>query len=234
MKTFKLRFFSVLALGIVSVAATAHAQLITNSANLPPIGGVYLSTNIHQIYGGAALQFLLTLPQHKVIADELKFKQGLDQNETFDSDLDANLQVIQAGTITIYNGPVHADGFTNTLVHNRYDAGGTEILTGTFATEMLSMNLSGTTPLGPFLIRESPTLQSTGQTSVAPIGGGQFLINSFFDVFTELSIDGGQTWMPSTTGPGHVTLTGVPEPASMCLLAVSLFGALGFIRRQRK
>ena len=112
---------------------------------------------------GLHLQFLLSLPQHKVIADELKFKQGTDQSETFLSDLDANLQVIQNGN-TVFNGPIHASGFTNTLVHNRYDGGGIEILTGTFQTEMLSMNLSGNTPLGPFMIRESPTLQSLGQT----------------------------------------------------------------------
>src|SRR6185295_11164690 len=205
----RVRYLPALAICIVSVAATAKAQKITSTANLPPIGGVYLDASIHQTYGGAALQLLLSLPQHKVIADELKFKQGLDQNETFLSDLDANLQVIQGGG-TVFNGPIHASGFTNTLVHNRYDAGGNEILTGTFQTEMLSMNLSGNSPVGPFMIRESPTLQSLGATNTTPVGG-QFLINSFFDVFTELSLDGGQSWMPSTTGPGHVTL--VPEPA---------------------
>jgi PEP-CTERM motif len=227
-----LKHMPALALCIVSIAATAHAQLITSTANLPPIGGVYLDASIHQTYGGPALQLLLALPQHKVIADEQKFKQGLDQNETFNSELDANLTVIQAGN-TVFNGPITATGFTNTLVHNRYDAGGNEILTGTFQTEMLSMNLSGNSPVGPFLIRESPTLQSTGQTTIAP-SGGQFVINSFFDVFTELSLDGGNTWMPSTTGPGHVTLqpAAVPEPTSMCLLAVSLFGAMGFKRRR--
>jgi hypothetical protein len=222
-------YLPALALSIVSIAATAQAQLITSTANLPPVGGVYLDASIHQTYGGAALQLLLSLPQHKVIADEQKFKQGLDQNETFMSDLDANLQVIQNGN-TVYNGPIHASGFTNTLVHNRYDSGGNEITTGTFQTEMLSMNLSGNVPM-PFLIRESPTLQSLGVTNTTPIGGGQFLINSFFDVFTEISLDGGASWMPSTTGPGHVTL--VPEPTTFALVGLGLLGMAGVARRRR-
>ena len=95
---------------------------------------------------------------------------------------------------------------------------------------MLQLNLSGGSLPAGTMIRESPTLQSTGQTTITNIGGGLFKIDSFFDVFTELSIDGGATWMPSTTGPGHVTL--VPEPASLSLLAAGLVGLAGLRRRR--
>ena len=60
---------------------------------------------------------------------------------------------------------------------------------------MLSMNLTG--PPG-VMIRESPTRQSTGKTSIIDIPGPMWHIDSFFDVFTELSVDGGLTWMPNT------------------------------------
>ena len=65
-----------------------------------------------------------------------------------------------------------------------------------FDTEMLQLDISGGGLLGGVMIRESPTLQSLGQTTVKPVSGG-FMINSFFDVFTELSVDGGATWTPA-------------------------------------
>jgi hypothetical protein len=63
------------------------------------------------------------------------------------------------------------------------------------------------------MIRESPTLASTGKTTERP-GAGGFYIDSFFDIFTELSLDGGQTWMPSDSGAGHVQMDILnPTPA---------------------
>jgi hypothetical protein len=99
---------------------------------------------------------------------------------------------------------------------------------------MLSMNLSGGSLPPGAMIRESPTLPSLGQTTVTDIGGGLYQIDSFFDVFTELSLDGGQTWMPSTSGPGHVVLQpAVPEPTGVVLFALGLLGTAGLRRRVR-
>ena len=229
MKTPQLKYVPALALGIFSIAATAQADLITAIPDLPPLGGVYLSTDVHQIFGGPALQFILSLPQHKVIVDELKFKQGLDQQETFFSTLDANMEQKVNG-VTVFNGPIMANGLTTTVVHNRYNAGGVEQTTGDFDTEMLALNLSGGTLPPGVMIRESPTLQSTGHTKTTALPGNLYRIESFFDVFTELSIDGGQTWMPSTNGSGHVTL--VPEPTSLSLLGLGVASMAGFIRRR--
>jgi hypothetical protein len=100
-------------------------------------------------------------------------------------------------------------------------------VTGTFNTEMLALSLSGTSPFGPYMVRESPTLATLGQTSITNIGGGLYHIDSFFDVFTELSLDGGNSWIPSDTST-HVVLE--PEPASAGLLA--LVGVAGLIRRR--
>ena len=68
-------------------------------------------------------------------------------------------------------------------------------VTGTFQTEMIAMSLSAPHGGGMAMIRESPTLASTGKTTVREVPGG-FMISSFFDVFTELSLDGGATWTP--------------------------------------
>lgn len=95
----------------------------------------------------------------------------------------------------------------------------------TYATEMLLLNLSGL-PLGA-LIRESPTLASTGAHTIVDTPPSGFQISGFFDVFTELSLDGGATWIPAT-GPVHIV---IPEPCSLALLTSA--GAL-LIRRHRR
>ena len=221
----------LLALGIFSMAATAKAALITTTTDLPP-DGVYLSADIHQTYGGAALEILLSLPEHAPIAAQaMRRNDGLgNEIENFNSVLNAMAEVRVNG---LSQGilPISAFGPVETIVFGRT----ANPTTGSFNTEMLSMELSGVNPFDPagplFMVRESPTLQSLGQTDITDIGGGLFRIDSFFDVHTELSIDGGATWMPSTNGAGHVVL--VPEPSSMGFLAAGLVCIVGFMRRRR-
>ena len=62
-------------------------------------------------------------------------------------------------------------------------------------TELLSMNLTGMAPFGPLMVRESPTLPSLGRI-VQQTPGADFAADSFFDVFFDISLDGGQTWLP--------------------------------------
>src|SRR6185436_2857715 len=65
-------------------------------------------------------------------------------------------------------------------------------------TELLSMDITFGGSLAGVMLRESPTRASTGKHVIRTIDGG-FRIGSFFDVFTELSINGGQTWLPALT-----------------------------------
>jgi hypothetical protein len=64
---------------------------------------------------------------------------------------------------------------------------------------MLQLDIHGSGAGGMFMIRESPTRQSQGMTGIreSPSLSRPYAIDSFFDVFTELSLDGGQTWFPS-------------------------------------
>lgn len=103
--------------------------------------------------------------------------------------------------------------------------------TSFYDTEMLSLSLEGVYPsIGAFKIRESPTLPSLGKYSVETLPSGQYHIDSFFDVFTELSLDGGESWIPSQ-GPSHLTI--VPEPSAIVLLALgALLAALGRRREE--
>jgi hypothetical protein len=95
--------------------------------------------------------------------------------------------------------------------------------------EPTQLDISGGDLPAGVMLRESPTLQSTGEIQIQDIGGGMFHIDSFFDVFTELSLDGGETWLPAS---GTVTLGSTPEPSSVVLLGLG--GALLLMVRQRR
>jgi len=84
-----------------------------------------------------------------------------------------------------------------------------------FDTEVLQLDISGGTLPAATMLREAPTLASLGQVSIEALGGGSFRVESFFDVFLELSFDGGQTWVPSSTGPGRTALTGPECPTAI-------------------
>ena len=62
--------------------------------------------------------------------------------------------------------------------------------------EVVSLNLTGSSPLGAIMLRESPTKQSLGKHTIAPDPRG-YRVSSFFDVFTEISLNGGETWIPA-------------------------------------
>jgi hypothetical protein len=124
-----------------------------------------------------------------------------------------------------------ATGFFDMFTEINLDGGGFVPLSGIgtlihhdtgldfFPGELLGMDLASP-PGGPsILMRESPTLQSLGQTKLTTVGGDTH-VDSFFDVFVELSLDNGETWLPATPS---IPLATVPEPASAALL---ILGAL--------
>ncbi|MBL8378054.1 MAG: hypothetical protein JNM79_09310 [Burkholderiales bacterium] len=90
-------------------------------------------------------------------------------------------------------------GSTDTIVRRQSDCMISMISPGdscTIPIEMVALSLvSVHTPL--VVLRESPTLQSFGQMTIISDGGGSGgTFNSFFDIFFELSIDGGMNFMP--------------------------------------
>jgi hypothetical protein len=91
--------------------------------------------------------------------------------------------------------------------------------------EILSMQLVGGNLPVNFTIRESPTQPSAGPTTIQQVGGN-FVIDSFFDVFTELSLDNGQTWRPGDTA-AHFSL----QPLSPTPVLGPTWGALKTIYR---
>jgi len=101
---------------------------------------------------------------------------------------------------------------------------------------MQILSLTATNPNFPsILLRDSLTLASGGEGAVTYLNGERYNITSFFDVFTELSLDGGQTWTPSN---GSMHLAGalvVPEPGTFILTAIGgMLLAFVAIRRRRR
>jgi hypothetical protein len=209
--------------------------------NLPP-DGVYLTPNdVHARYAAGALEIVLTAAQHQPFANlsPTDYPPRCDSNgpagggpcehHHFESGLDAMVSINGGPAM-----PVHMEGPVETYAYGRTVPG----QPGTFQTEMIAMMLTGTVGTNTVMIRESPSLPSLGLTEIQPVGGGNYAIDSFFDVFTDLSLDGGTTWIPNSApgshggpdGSTHVDL--VPEPASFAMLALGLLGAFGIARRR--
>ena len=217
-------FLCLTALAVfTNFGSPARAAVIVASPAFPPIGEDFIAppaaTFFFPIAGGVEVGHLVLKP---ISPGPIIPSPPDDETVVFDVLLLGDLSVGGAPV-----GPVSSTGPAMTVLLGKLGH-----VTGSFDTEMLSMSLTGVTPLGPFMIRESPTLASTGKTSITDIGGGLYKIDSFFDVFTELSIDGGSTWTPSAGPPVHFELGGpVPEPTALGLLGLSLLGAL---RRSRR
>jgi hypothetical protein len=157
----------------------------------------------------------------------------IQENHDFDSDLHVTVtcQDIAPNGCTFHGLPpgvpiedVLLEGRVQTTAY----AKGPSSTTGTFQTEMVGMDLQGFS--GMVRIRESPTLPSLGQTRITDNMDGTYHIDSFFDVFTELSLDGGVNYNYVATLPTRVDL--VPEPTSFFLLSIALMGFASLVRRR--
>lgn len=201
----------VVALG-AGLVSDARAQVVFSDPELPPESDPPDCESIISLYAGQGVQIVypgpitLSEPQHQCFQNVYRQAVGPDELETFDSVLD--------GSFDLGLGPVPGTliGPATTRTFNK--VGNT---TGTFDAEIVSLSLSGTVGGSNIQIRESPALESLGQTTITDLGGGLYEIDSFFDVFTELSVDGGP-WMPQTSAAARLILIpieAVPvEPAS--------------------
>ena len=237
-------------MGLIAAAAllvggsATYAGVMTDSPELPPNDGVYRTAeDVHAEFTGGDLEIVLEDVLHKPIALEIpgypeRRQEGADEVETFLTELTAT-SVATSPTFEL-DGDVDTIELTGQMTVRSIGKWGQT--TGTFDTEIVSLQLSGVSLGGIPLVINSGSdfgLPSTGQTTITDFGGGQFLIDSFFDITSEIVLDptgvvplppelGGGFLGPfplsQVAGPTHVDL--VPEPSTLALAA---FGALSFL-----
>lgn len=218
---------AVLALAL-SLLGAARADGIDQASPLLPPAGVYRSpADVHATYATPiGIAQLSDIAHRPFTASATRSVDGAgNEIERFDSEATGlvSLNGLPPGTPVFGRGPV------TTIVFGLAAGGGT----GSFDTEMLSLDLTMNLPGGsPLMLRESPTLRSTGKTTITQNADATYHIGSFFDVFTELSIDGGQTWTPST-GSTRVVLGPIPEPMTGAMFGLGLAGLLALRAARR-
>jgi len=216
----------IVLVGLVALLGTSPVAwgVITSNPDLPPDTGVYVSPQqVCAEYVGQDLQVIVMNIVFDPVAETAVRTQvvGVNEQEVFNSICTADFMIYIADSSI---GPTATEltGSTTTITYNKWG-----VTTGTFDAEIVWMALSGQVSGIPFLIRENPVLSSAGQTGITDLGGGMYNIESFFDVFTELSVDGGENWISSTDS---FRMELVPEPTTIGLLGL---GSLALLRKRR-
>jgi hypothetical protein len=197
----------------------AYASIIQSTSTLPPTTGGY------------------------AVAGPICFPAAC-----FDNILIGNFQLqtslISSGNqLTSSTVNLNADGFANTggvpgtpmgsvlltgQIDITYFGRSSPTALGTFNAQITLLSLTGMFSGHTIAAMLNPANTSVGVTSINETQGG-FVIDSFFDVFAQLSIDGG----PFVPGPvRHADL--VPEPGTLAPALIAIAGIAAFARRRRR
>jgi hypothetical protein len=196
----------------------ARPSVVLPDPDLPPeanpldcdqIVSAYAGQDVHALFPGG-IDF--SDPLHRCFENvQVTTDPGTgDETETFDSIVEGTFDIGAGPEPVVLSGPV------TTIVLGKSGA-----TTGSWDTEILSMSLSGDVGGIPIEIRESPSLSSPGETRIDDLGGGQFEIDSFFDVFIELSVAGGP-FQPQTNEAARMDLKPLPEPSQLLMLMAAI------------
>ena len=197
------------------------------NGSLPPVDCEYLA-DIHQSFDLNGIPINFDGIAHKAFENIIFSGDDLDsvgetQTESFDS--------VVEGILTI-GGPNPFNGFVSLPAGVLVDvelvqvAGSTRV----FSTEMLTLDIFLDAIVPGAMITLDPNNPTLGLTTAIELDG-TFLIESFFDVFTQLSMGGNN--FPSLNGSSRVTAFGIvstPAPTTFSLLCAGLV-VFGYLRR---
>jgi hypothetical protein len=215
---------AVVLAAVAAVVPVAQASIIQPSPSLPPTTGGYTAGTICVPLGPGVCIVGATLHGFTGTVSTFDISgQAVDSSVTLTADVYTDMGG-KPGTLI---APVTLGGPIGILYAGRMN----DMELGTFTSSLTELDLTGTfhgITTHTIEIMLNPMMTSMGPTTVAP-SGGNYRIDSFFDVFAELSLDGG----PFMAGPSRTfTLTAIPEPGSISLLALGLVGAIGKLRQR--
>jgi hypothetical protein len=245
--------FGVVGLSAIATLGSpeyADASVLCGSASLPPTCGGYItSQNIHAFYDLieprlAPFNIQLNRSVHTDFSSisreyvDLNGNGIFDEKETFHSRLLASVTLFNQDGSELLIPDITLTGSVMTVVFDK------DSDTGLFDTEMRSLDLNGFVNIPDMgfkeiHIRENPEESSNGQILIENINS-DFKMTSYFDIFTQLSLDG-ENWVDSTDPnsgeivPVRVDLKPIPEPSTVFGLGLTVgLGALGKNRHSRK
>ncbi len=205
----------------LSFSPALYADVVDPTSALPP------SNSVYQVSPTCILVVCLTNIQ---LSNFNTFSSAIiGGNEVTMSNLDLTANLFQnvGGVAGPFIGPLALTGQVDITYFSKTSLLGV----GSFSAQITSLDVSGSFVglTGPHTIDAmlDPSKTSTGVTTVTLISSmpDEFRISSFFDVFPELSIDGG----PFVPGPERVGVLGTPEPGYYVPIGIAF--ALIMLRR---
>lgn len=227
----KLAHWSVLAAGVALAGAllgSAQASVFTPTASLPLIGIPYVSPPPGA--GCFTIASACVNPGPFILTDVVSYMYtGGNQEIVADVEYDATLTAPMGTTII---GSVDLTGTVEMKVLGR--ASNTE--TGSFTVDITELSLSGPLSLSgspldgrTLMVGLDASETSSGTTTIVDEGAA-FKIDSFFDVFADITLDLPTTSPSISVGP--IFLVAVPEPSTWALALLG-FAGLAFAAYRR-
>ena len=186
----------VLALVLLTGCSDAAGDLtgpgvVTSDVRFPVLGAAYHGSSPHLFSGGAVS---LACGTHGVFSTsvepplEVGGTARSEYSATFVGELVLEPPVVSS-TIT---HPLEVPAVMAESIVLTSDSGDRRVYT----TELVTFQLADGMPDG-VVVRESPDLVSAGPAVVTPTADGLHRVEAHYDVWLEISLDGGRSWEPA-------------------------------------
>ncbi len=196
-------FATSIALGLLVACAGPDGEplgldLVVRDVRLPVAGADYRGSSPHLFGGGAAS---LTCSSHGGFTSAAQPPRQLgaavtsEYTATFEGEL-----VLQPPLVR--NASTHALQ-VQARMGERITLRTMGATQWVFDTELVTFELTDGMPTD-VMVRQSPAVRSTGVTTIAATSEGRSIVETSYDVWLEISVDGGQSWVPSD---GSVRMT---------------------------